>query len=60
MKKFVKEELTLEEGLKKEWIITNRNWWICFINSYWMQYKKIPWIISCTICSTRKKKTNSC
>ncbi len=36
MKKFVKEELTLEEGLKKEWIITNRNWWICFINSYWM------------------------
>jgi hypothetical protein len=30
---FTKEKLTIEEGLKREWIITNRNWRICCINN---------------------------
>lgn len=36
MKKLDKEELNLENGLKKEWLITNRTWWICNVNSNWM------------------------
>lgn len=32
------KDINLEEGLKKEWLITNRTWWICNVNSYWMQH----------------------
>lgn len=36
MKKLEKDTLDLKEGLKKEWLITNRNWRVCFINCNWV------------------------
>lgn len=30
------DKINLEDGLKKEWILTNRTWWIRYVNGSWM------------------------
>lgn len=44
-----KEKLNLEEGLKKEWIVTNGIGGFSSSTVIRSEYKKIPWFIDCTI-----------
>lgn len=50
--KFTKDEINLEEGLKKEWIITNGIGGFSSSTIIRSKYEKIPWVINSTIRTT--------
>lgn len=47
-----KEKLNLEEGLKKEWIVTNGIGGFSSSTVIRSQYKEISWVIDCSIDTT--------
>lgn len=53
--KITKEELNLEEGLKKEWIITNGIGGFSSSTVIRSQYEKVSWITNCPINTSCQK-----
>ncbi len=50
--KITKEKLNLEDGLKKEWIVTNGIGGFSSSTVIRSEHKKISWFINCTVNAT--------
>ena len=53
------EKIGLEEGIKKEWLITNGIGGYASSTIIRCKYKKVPWTFNSATYSTSKKKSNT-
>lgn len=53
--KYTNEDINLENGIQKEWIITNGIGGICKFNNNRSKHQKVSWTTNSTINTTSKK-----